>query len=163
MARPKRSIRSALLPTLSLVVLVFAWSAVGKTRYTGSRAAPVPHMLESESPPSAPASTDGETKDRPPMVTAPHEVSVEKGQLVEIKVTTADPDGDPIRSLSVDLSGLPEAHHAKFKTNASHTVGTLRWTPTFRDPRISPYVVRFTATNVLTGSATTSIVVEDLF
>jgi hypothetical protein len=105
----------------------------------------------------------GQKRDRPPIVVTPTEVSVEKDQVIVIRVTASDPDGDPIASLTADLSHLPAENHATFKTNPTHTVGTLRWRTTILDFRVAPYVVTFTAKNALSGSAATSIVIEDLF
>ncbi len=110
------------------------------------------------------SSTDaaGQNRDRPPIVVAPTEVSVEKDQVIEIRVTASDPDGDRIASLTADLSHLPAEEHATFKTNAAHTIGTLRWRTSFLDFRVATFLVTFTARNALSGFAATSIVIEDL-
>ncbi len=101
---------------------------------------------------------DSAKMDRPPIVVAPVEFTGCQNKVITFKVTASDPNGDAIQSLAADFSALPEANHAKFKTNATNTVGTLRWTPTFIDARVTPYVVIFTAKNSLSGSAKTAII-----
>lgn len=112
---------------------------------------------------SSEAGPDSERLDQPPIVRAPVEFTGCQNKVITFKVTASDPNGDAIQSLTADFSGLPKAHHAKFKTNATNTVGTLRWRPTFIDARITPYVVIFTAKNSLSGSAKTAIIVDDTF
>jgi hypothetical protein len=94
---------------------------------------------------------------------APIEFTGCQNKVITFKVTASDPDGDAIQSLTADFSGLPEANHAKLKTNATNTVGTFRWRPTFVDARVTPYVVIFTAKNSLSGFAKTAIIVDDTY
>ena len=76
-------------------------------------------------------------------------------------VTAADQDGDPITSLTADLSGLPAGSAATFVPGPGNTTGTLTWTPVLTDARSTPYSVTFTAANDRTGSAATAITVTN--
>ncbi len=100
--------------------------------------------------------------DQAPVVTAAATATVTEGAMLTIASSVADPDGDPITSLTADLSRLPAGHNAVFTPNASRTGGTLTWTPTYADGRAAPYPVTFTATNALSGTASTSITVSNL-
>jgi hypothetical protein len=73
-----------------------------------------------------------------------------------VNVTASDPDGQTITSLTA--SGLPSG--ATFTPNGSNTSGTLDWTPGFSQS--GSYTVTFTASNALSGSATTEITVSNL-
>ncbi len=100
--------------------------------------------------------------DHPPVVVAPSTVSGAETSVITVDVTASDPDGEPITSLTADLGGLPPGNNAVFNSNASHTAGTLTWTPTFNDSRNAPYNVTFTATNAISGRATTAITVTNV-
>jgi hypothetical protein len=78
-----------------------------------------------------------------------------------VNVTASDADGPAIASLVADLSGLPAGHNALWTPNGTNTGGTLTWTPLPAHIRATPYNVTFTASNGLTGSATTAITVSD--
>jgi PKD repeat protein len=91
--------------------------------------------------------------DRAPVVTAPLTASGTEGSLIAFTVTAFDPDGSSIVSLTA--TGLPAG--ATFTANASNTSGTFSWTPTFTQD--GTYSVTFTASNTLSGSATTNITV----
>src|SRR5205085_2628936 len=104
------------------------------------------------------AATTRITVDRPPVVTAPDTIAVPQDQPLSFNITAADPDSQSITSLTANFTGLPTGHNATFVSNASHTGGTLTWTPTFEDGP-GPYRVAFTASNALSGSAATAIVV----
>ena len=93
--------------------------------------------------------------DRAPVVTAPSFASFPEATTSSFTVTASDPDGDPIASLTA--SGNAITAGATFASNASNTSGTLTWTPTFAQS--GSYSVTFTASNALSGSATTSICV----
>jgi hypothetical protein len=97
----------------------------------------------------------------PPIVTASATVNVNENQQLVLNVTASDPDGDPISSLVANLTGLPAGHGAQFVTNGANTAATLKWTPGFNDAP-GPYSVTFTALNAQSGSATTSITVNNL-
>src|SRR6185436_10708302 len=56
---------------------------------------------------------------------------------------------------------LPLGHDATFVVDPGSGSGTLRWTPGYMDSRPTPYTVTFTATNVLSGSASTKILVQN--
>lgn len=96
-----------------------------------------------------------------PVVTAPSDVAAAEGDLVTFGVTASDPDGPALTGLTASLAELPLGHNASFTTAADWSGGTFTWTPTFQDARPTPYPVTFTATNVLSGSATTAITVSD--
>jgi hypothetical protein len=74
---------------------------------------------------------------------------------VTVNVTASDPDGQAITTLTADLSQLPSGNNATFTSNAAHTAGTLTWTNT--SGQTGHYAVRFTAANVLSGSASTDV------
>ena len=99
--------------------------------------------------------------DNPPGVSAPASVTGIEGQPVTLNVLASDPDGDPIASLTVDVSALPAGHGAVFTRNPTNTAGTLTWTPTSSDGRTAPYTVTFTAANERASTATTAITVTD--
>ena len=88
---------------------------------------------------------------RPPVVTAPASVSGLAGTPISFLVTAADPDGDPIAS----LTAAPLPAGAAFAPNGSNTSGTFDWRPDFS--QAGDYAVTFTASNALSGSATTAI------
>ena len=56
-----------------------------------------------------------------------------EGGLLSLEVSVADPDADPILSLSADLSRLPVGHDALFTPGPDHTSGVLTWHPSFGD------------------------------
>jgi PKD repeat protein len=92
---------------------------------------------------------------QPPVVTAPATVTGAEGTLITFTVSASDPD-DAITILTA--SPLPPG--ATFSSNAAHTSGTFAWTPTFS--QAGTYNVTFTAANSLSGSATTTITVQDV-
>jgi hypothetical protein len=100
-------------------------------------------------------------RDHPPIVKAPKSVTTSEGVQVVIAVTANDPDGPSIATLTANLSGLPLGHNAAFVPDPGNGSGTFRWTPTYMDARALPYTVTFTATNVLSGSASTKILVQN--
>jgi hypothetical protein len=93
--------------------------------------------------------------DQPPAVTAPATLSLRALQTKSFTVLASDPDGDPISSLT--SSSSPATTGSTFTTNASNTAGTFSWTPNFAQDGF--YIVTFTASNALTGTAATSVVV----
>ncbi len=92
--------------------------------------------------------------DRAPVVTAPSTVTVARNDLLTIQVTAFDPDAQAITSLTA--SGLPAG--ATFIPGAENTTGTLSWTPAFTES--GTHTVSFTASNQLSGSATTQITIS---
>ncbi|HLQ67657.1 MAG TPA: putative Ig domain-containing protein [Candidatus Limnocylindrales bacterium] len=99
--------------------------------------------------------SDQGSTDRPPVVCAPSCWTGLELCTLSFRVTASDPDGDAIASLTA--SPLPTG--ATFTTNAAYTSGTFRWTPTITQS--GDYTVTFTASNALTGSATTHVRVRD--
>ncbi|PYM09393.1 MAG: hypothetical protein DMD82_00240, partial [Candidatus Rokuibacteriota bacterium] len=95
--------------------------------------------------------------DRAPVVSAPATQSAAENVTLSFTVTAADPDGQPITSLSA--SGLPGG--ATFTSGAGNLSGTFTWTPGF-DAAPGPYAVAFTAANAFSGTATTSIAVANV-
>ena len=91
--------------------------------------------------------------DRAPVVTAPATAAVAESQALTVNVTAADPDGNAISSLTA--SGVPAG--ATFTPGLGNTSGTLTWRPATGDA--GTYTVTFTASNSLTGSASTVITV----
>jgi hypothetical protein len=91
-----------------------------------------------------------------PAVTAPPAVSGAENAAISFSVNAGDPDGEPITSLTA--SPLPAG--ASFAASASSTSGTFLWTPDFTQAGFAS--VTFTATNSLSGSATTAITVANV-
>ena len=86
-----------------------------------------------------------------PIVHAPLTAEVDAGTLLAFTVTASDPDGEPITS----LIATPLPSGATFTSNADHTSGDFRWTPT--TAQAGDHDVTFRASNTLSGSATTRI------
>jgi len=91
-----------------------------------------------------------------PAVTAPATQSVNEGSMLTFTVTASDADAEAITSLTA--ATLPAG--ATFTSNASYTSGTFTWTP--NSTQAGDYDVVFTASNALSGSATTHIHVVDV-
>jgi len=98
--------------------------------------------------------------DQAPVVTVPANAHVDEGGLLSLEVSATDPDGDALLSLSADLSRLPPGNDAVFTPGSDHTSGVLSWRPTFTDA--GSRLVTFTASNVLAGSASATVVVHDV-
>ena len=94
--------------------------------------------------------------DRPPVVTATAKVITVSGQKITFTVAVADADGDAIQSLTMVPVVMPANSGATFTPNASNTGGTFTWTPA----ATGNFSVKFVATNLMTGSATTAIQVK---
>jgi len=97
--------------------------------------------------------------DLPPTVTVPATVAVWEGSPLSLVAVATDPNGDAIGNLTA--AGTALAAGATFTKNSSNSAGTLSWTPTYT--QAGSYGVTFTATNTLTGSASTAITVTDAF
>ena len=89
--------------------------------------------------------------DNAPVVTAPATASGAETLLLAFTDAAADPDGDAI----TNLTATPLPSGATFTKNASNTSGTFAWTPT----QTGNFNVTFVASNTLTGSATTAIII----
>ncbi|HTM01497.1 MAG TPA: putative Ig domain-containing protein [Candidatus Omnitrophota bacterium] len=88
--------------------------------------------------------------DRAPVVTAPPTVAGTVGVPLSVAVTASDPDGDAIGS----LTAAPIPSGATFSGGGfAHTSGVLDWTPSVGQDGSTNIV--FSASNALTGSATT--------
>lgn len=94
----------------------------------------------------------------PPVVVAPALVTVAQGATVSFTVTAADLDGEAIQKFIMKLNKFPKNSGATFTVNASKTSGVFTW-KVGSTVRKATYGVQFTATNSLSGSAKTSIVV----
>ncbi|HET7497871.1 MAG TPA: PKD domain-containing protein, partial [Candidatus Eisenbacteria bacterium] len=91
--------------------------------------------------------------DAAPVVTAPATQSGPEGTTITFTVSATDPDGDVI----VSLTGSPIPAGATFTVTGE---GTPTATGTFSWPNATPvgsYPITFTASNVLTGTATTVV------
>jgi hypothetical protein len=77
---------------------------------------------------------------------------------LSINVDASDPDGEPIASLTADLSSLPPGNDAVFAESPDHSHGTLTWTPTVADSGV--YTVGFQAANLFAAAKTTSVQVH---
>ena len=93
--------------------------------------------------------------DRAPIISAPNHVRAGIGVPVSFSITASDPDGDPITSLTADLSKLPNGTVATFVANATFTEGTVLWSAPAVDK--GNFTVTFQASNVLSSSAGTTI------
>ena len=92
-------------------------------------------------------------EDHPPVVTAPSSISQSTLLPFTFSVSASDPDGNPITSLTV--AGKPQG--STFAPNAANTGGVFTWTPTAGDT--GNYHMTFTATNALSGSASTKLTI----
>lgn len=92
--------------------------------------------------------------DRAPVVTSPNRVRPSRGTTVTFTVTAVDPDSQAIQSLVMVPISMPSNSGAVFTVNATRTSGTFTW-PLGTSTGI--YLVRFVATNALSGSDTTVI------
>lgn len=101
----------------------------------------------------------GVSDTRPDVVAAATAEASENAPFT-LSITATDPDGEPLTSLTADLSGLPAGHDAVFTTAPGHTSGTLQWTPTFADSGV--WVVRFLAGNTLADTAVTILHVSNV-
>src|SRR5439155_324470 len=98
--------------------------------------------------------------DRAPVVIVPATPTASEADAFTLTVHAADPDGQPLASLTADLSGLPAGNSATFIPDLGDTTGTLFWTPAYDDA--GSYTVTFIAANVVSGSTTTKITVINL-
>ncbi len=99
--------------------------------------------------------------DAPPSLAAPDTAFATELATVSVPVSASDPDGEPVDSLTADLSALPAGSDAAFSADETHTLGTLTWTPTYADGGRA-YPVTFRAANRRLASRTTWIVVANL-
>ncbi len=97
--------------------------------------------------------------DRPPVVLALKQFFVIPGTPIAVDVLAFDPDGDPIQSLTADLSDLPAGNNAKFVVNSSNTHGRFTWTAPNQKGN---FRITFTARNALTGQTITHVHVKPL-
>ena len=96
------------------------------------------------------------SSDQAPVVSAPASVITEEGGFFSFNVFATDPDGDPIASVTAD----PLPPGALFFADSAHRSATFTWSPGFGDAGI--HTITFTASNALSGSATTTIDVADV-
>jgi len=92
---------------------------------------------------------------RDPRLSAPATVQGDVTIPLAVEVGASDPDGDPIASLTVDLSGLPAGNNATFTEGEDHLHGTMTWSPEMADS--GDYTVVFRAANLMTATTMTSI------
>jgi hypothetical protein len=91
-----------------------------------------------------------------PTVTAPSIQTGSEGAPLIFTVSATDANGDAITS----LMGSPLPTGATFTANAANTEGTFSWTPT--STQSGTYNITWTAANSLSGTAATSITIEDV-
>ena len=96
-----------------------------------------------------------------PEIEAVRKIDATPGVPLEFIVTTADPSGAPITSLTADLSELPMLHDATFTVDPGNMRGVFRWTPQPEDADWE-FKVTFDAVSVLDQSHTTKITVLPL-
>jgi PKD repeat protein len=97
---------------------------------------------------------------RAPLVVAPASVSIAEGSPLTVTIHAADPDGQPITSLTASLAALPVGSGAVFTPGPGDSTATLTWTPGYA--HAGSYPVSFTAANALSGSASTMITVQNV-
>ena len=90
-----------------------------------------------------------------PWLDAPDSVIVSEGMVVQFTVSATDPDGEPIGQFQADVDDLPVPNDASFEWISGTPMGTFHWSTTPRDSGVHEVV--FTATNSLSGTATTSL------
>ena len=95
----------------------------------------------------------GAPADQAPTVSAPPSASTSVGSAVQFTVTATDPDGNAITSLTAS----PLLTGATFTPNGSNTSGTFFWAPVAGQE--GAQTITFTASNALSGSATTVITI----
>jgi PKD repeat protein len=88
--------------------------------------------------------------DHPPLVTAPESLTTYVGSMLQFDVSASDLDAEPITSLIAE--GAPQAN---FVRSADNRNGHLSWTPTSAE--VGMHWVTFTASNRISGSATTRV------
>lgn len=103
------------------------------------------------------AAGGGGPADQAPEVTAPAAASVYESSLLTVDVTASDPDQESITSLTA--AGTAVDAGAQFSAGGGNTSGSLTWTP--NTSQAGSYAVTFTAANALSGTAETSITVND--
>jgi len=94
--------------------------------------------------------------DRAPVVTAPASVGGTENAPLSFTVTASDPDATPIASLTASVT--PSG--ATFTANGANTSGTFAWTPSYS--QAGSYPVVFTASNALSGSAATTLMIANV-
>ncbi|HET9951634.1 MAG TPA: putative Ig domain-containing protein, partial [Candidatus Eisenbacteria bacterium] len=99
------------------------------------------------------------------VLTAPASLSAAERTLLTVDVTASDPDGEPVTSLTADLSGLPAGHDAAFAIvgdplPAVAAAGRLTWTPGC--DMAGTYTVTFSGTSGNLATAVTTIAVADV-
>jgi PKD repeat protein len=92
--------------------------------------------------------------DRAPAVTAPAAVSGFEGTPLTFTVSASDPDGDAVAS----LSAAPLLAGSFFTAAPDNLSGAFAWTPDYT--QAGTYTVVFTASNALSGTASTVITVN---
>jgi hypothetical protein len=95
---------------------------------------------------------------RAPQISAPQSTLGVITEPMVIDVRASDPDGDPIASLTADLSSLPSGNNAEFTESPDHLSGTLTWTPSAADS--GNYLVPFRAANLFATTASTLVQVR---
>ena len=101
---------------------------------------------------------DMEIGNHSPRVVAPPEAAVDEGASLTLPVSASDPDNQAIASLTAAGSALEAG--AVFQADPSQASGELTWSPDFT--KAGTYVATFTASNDLSRSATTTIVVHNV-
>lgn len=89
--------------------------------------------------------------DRGPILSVPPAVQVVRDSEMALSVSVMDPNGDPVPTVTADLSALPPGHNATFNP----TTRMLKWRPTIST--VGSFPVVFRALNRLEGQASTEI------
>src|SRR5207247_1023760 len=97
--------------------------------------------------------------DLAPIVIVPATAAATENAAFTLTVHAADPDGQPLGSLTADFAGLPAGNDAAFTPDPGDSTGTLTWTPAYDDTGARSVTV--TAANALAGSASNAITVRN--
>jgi len=157
---PDRSQRGPIISVIGSVTLTAGQSLLITASAVDPDRGPIISFTEEITGPSIPANPPTFTVSRDPQVTVPQNIDGTDGAPIDFEVSAGDPDGEPILSLSADLSDIPTTNPAQFTTTANNALGHFHWVPQPVDVRDQAYRVAFTASNALTVTDTTRIAIR---
>jgi flagellar hook capping protein FlgD/putative Ig domain-containing protein len=136
---------------LVITTLSLAPTAGDVGTYTGSVTATVGSLTDVE---TFQITVNASGSDAAPVVVAPATFTATEGSNISFTVTASDADAQAITSFAAPLPA-----GATFTPNGTNTSGTFSWTPSLS--QAGDYDVVFTASNALSGAATTHIHVNE--
>ncbi len=89
-----------------------------------------------------------------PFISAPAGFKWFRPLLIEFTAMAGDPDGDPIASLTADLSDFPAGNQPTFVESADHRSGVFSWTPAATSA--GPYTLILSASSTTTATRSVS-------